>query len=889
MAASILPKFEFFEKININQLNPSGATDIPIEKTTCSSSGAGFLAFGDSEGKINIVNREFLVSENFGFNLRVHLLHQPKLREYLLSVGVDDSNQILRIWKVSQQDNSFSLSKYKDIRLNVNSTCSCIAATNTLSQIAIGLCNSHVILIRDVLKDRNPTQNIFQIKADDPITGVSFCERTNNIFLFVVNQGSVNVFETKSGNKGEQLDAIGADINCITSTEEQELVIGNKDGIFFFTPEGRGACLAIEQPKKLMWFRGYLIVVSDDPTKQRNSFVTVYDLKNKFIAFTESFHLFAHVMIEWNSLFIVTSEKKIFQLNEKDTQSKLENLFKRNLYTVAIALAKSQNYDDSSITEIFHRYGDHLYKKGDFDGAMAQYVYTIGRLEPSYVIRQYLDAQRIHNLTQYLQALHEKNVANSDHTTLLINCYTKLKDESKLNEFIKNDSSTQSFDVETAIKVCKQAGYVDHALYLAVKHGYQDWCLKILTEDSQKFERAVEYLSTLDFLDAEKSFKIYGKALVDTLATKAIELIYRLCNNYTPTESKNFPRVANASKSISTLFGIENEDRTRKNSKPEDFFNLFVDNRDALISFLEMFVDHYKISKAATSTLLELYLRAEQKEKREKALDLLKKKYSDFDVDHALVLARLANWKEGIIFIYEKLGLFQEILKAYIEDKDNKSILRLCKIRGSEEPNLWIQALNYFAKEEIDSQKDIIDALSHIEAENILPPLVVIQILSKSKLPLNVVRNYITNSLQQQEKDIAEDQKNIKTLEDETEKMRGHIRQMKTSSTTFQLSKCFMCSGKLELPAVYFLCQHSFHQRCLSETEKFCPICASSYQTILKAKESFALEANNHELLVKELNGKPDGFKVVASFFGRGLFSNIDELGPDAPLIRKMQ
>lgn len=62
---------------------------------------------------------------------------------------------------------------------------------------------------------------------------------------------------------------------------------------------------------------------------------------------------------------------------------------------------------------------------------------TIGKLEPSYVIRKFLDAQRIHNLTAYLQTLHLQSLANADHTTLLLNCYTKLKDIAKLEEFIK--------------------------------------------------------------------------------------------------------------------------------------------------------------------------------------------------------------------------------------------------------------------------------------------------------------------------------------------------------------------------------------------------------------------------------------------------------------------
>jgi hypothetical protein len=50
---------------------------------------------------------------------------------------------------------------------------------------------------------------------------------------------------------------------------------------------------------------------------------------------------------------------------------------------------------------------------------------------------QFLDAQRIYNLTSYLQELHSRGLANADHTTLLLNCYTKLKDVSRLDEFIK--------------------------------------------------------------------------------------------------------------------------------------------------------------------------------------------------------------------------------------------------------------------------------------------------------------------------------------------------------------------------------------------------------------------------------------------------------------------
>lgn len=99
-------------------------------------------------------------------------------------------------------------------------------------------------------------------------------------------------------------------------------------------------------------------------------------------------------------------------------------------------VAKSQQYDIEGLVEIFKLYGDHLYLKGNHSGAMEQYLKTIGRLEPSYVIKKFLDAQRIHQLTAYLQELHKQGLASEDHTTLLLNCYTKLRDTERLNQFL---------------------------------------------------------------------------------------------------------------------------------------------------------------------------------------------------------------------------------------------------------------------------------------------------------------------------------------------------------------------------------------------------------------------------------------------------------------------
>lgn len=256
-------------------------------------------------------------------------------------------------------------------------------------------------------------------------------------------------------------------------------------------------------------------------------------MKNKFTAFTGNFQNVTHVLTEWGLIFVLTRGGKAYQLNETDTQTKLETLYMKHNYQLAINLASSQQYDYNSIVDIYRKYGDHLYGKGDYDAAVSQYVKTIGGLEPSYVIRKFLDAQQIHNLTSYLQALHEQNRANADHTTLLLNCYTKLKDVRKLDEFIKADSPYK-FDLETAIKVCRQAGYFDHALLLARSHGRHEWYLKILLEDSKDYERAIDYISTLEFKEAEKNMKQYGKAMMNALPQRTTDFLKSLCTFYVP-------------------------------------------------------------------------------------------------------------------------------------------------------------------------------------------------------------------------------------------------------------------------------------------------------------------------------------------------------------------
>lgn len=53
--------------------------------------------------------------------------------------------------------------------------------------------------------------------------------------------------------------------------------------------------------------------------------------------------------------------------------------------------------------------------------------------------------------------------------------------------------------METAIRVCRSAGYYEHAVYLADKHDQHDSYLKTQLEDLHNYKKALEYIGRLEF------------------------------------------------------------------------------------------------------------------------------------------------------------------------------------------------------------------------------------------------------------------------------------------------------------------------------------------------------------------------------------------------------
>ncbi|KAF9291984.1 hypothetical protein BGZ88_006635 [Linnemannia elongata] len=955
-------QFNFFDKVELKDPeDPSKSPEVfkSIESNVATS-GRGHMVVADRSGLVHIIDKALQVESFLAYDSgRVTHMKQLRQRNILVTVGEEENAvQVIKFWDLDKPDrNKPGPTLERSIRVTQQGNAfpvSALAVLENLSQVAVGLANGTVVLIYgDLMRERTTAQKVVH-QNDEPITGLGFKEQQKGALLYIATTAKVLLYNTSTKHT-QTLDDQGGGLGCAVMNEStQELAIARDEAIFFYGPDGRGPAYGLDGAKTFITFyKSYLVLVSPPniPLTATRTFgiqsasvsandttrLTIVDTANKFTAYQATFPQgIRSVICEWGSIYIVENGGKVYRLDEMDTSVKLDILFKKNMYLLAINLAHNQKYDNASISDIIKKYGDHLYNKGDYDGAMGQYVRTIGRLEPSYVIRKFLDAQRIYNLTSYLQELHSSGLANADHTTLLLNCYTKLKDVKRLDEFIKTDSDL-TFDLETAIQVCRQAGYYEHAVYLAEKFEEHDLYLTVQIDDVKQYDRALAYMRRLGPIEADKNLQKYGKVLLTHLPEQTTQLLVDLCsgslaragsssptpgtaspvpthtagNHHAgfsmlpfamggaagtaspPVSSSASPNLGHQATFSPKLHGGVHRDGSKyAPPSPRTFMSLFVDLPAYLITFLEKVsanrwpvaastnqstmganlktpapnthlnkpgsigsskktvvgndaTDKGSISgasrfglsneqdmeerKAIWNTLLELYLAdpptasssgkgqtmhvAELNRKsrdriikKEKCMKLLNDTEIPYDTNHALVLCHMAGFDEGIVFLYERMKMYTDILRLWIGRDDTAKVMECLRKYGPQEPSLYPLTLSYFSSSPsrlTSATPDLLKVLDHIDQQDLLPPLQVVQALSQTSVAtIGMIKNYIGHRIEAERKERLEDQKQIQSYRQESEKKRREIDDLKTTARIFQVTKCSACGGSLDLPSL---------------------------------------------------------------------------------------
>lgn len=621
--------------------------------------------------------------------------------------------------------------------------------------------------------------------------------------------------------------------------------------------------------------------------------MTVIDVVNKFIVFTTQVEPIASIFVEFGTCYLVTADKKLYHLDEKDLQSKLSSLFKKNLYDTAVKIAKNNQYDAEGLADIFKQYGDHLYLKGNFSGAVEQYIKTIGFLEPSYIIRRFLDSRHTQYLTDYLECLHKEGKATADHTTLLLNCFTRLDRITELKIFLDIYKQNNSlFDIDVAIKVCRKS-CIDQALELAKINRKHDYAVSILIEDMKLYDDALEYIGDLSYEDAEINLKRYGNLLMEQCPQKTTELLKKLCTEYIASSCVDERQDSNDVNDRNYMYNMGYRNNGYSDEKthgtPEDFSHLFSDTTK-LIDYIEYLIKNLPVcTKLAYNTLIEHYLLLwektadgtnDRKTYELRLLELIKNCDQFYDRSHVMILCRTFEFWSGVMLIYEEQKLYNLIVRHYLKTKDYPNLYMLCKRLGSIEPTIWLLTLNGLRMDNSVPTSFLQEILQIIGMEKLQSPLQVLDVLGsiENGPVLSSVRSYFTQIFQKENEVIRQEEMSSEKYRVETELLKKQIHNLNNEPIEFRGTLCDACHQPLHLPALYFLCKHSFHQDCIrsySETEKDCMVCRKKNNQLVDIVRTQNESRNNNHLFQDQLNASHEPFSVTAEYFGRGLFNKI--------------
>ncbi|KAH9893802.1 vacuolar protein sorting protein-like protein [Xylariomycetidae sp. FL2044] len=907
MALLLWKAFDFFEVSQVKLGDDETRSLFENNEISSICSGSESLFTGSDNGYVRIIGPSWKVVRSFQAHETGRITHMRQVEgtSLLVTVSEDLSNEpVLKVWALDKPVKKTGLPTCLST-LNINNgrkqfPISAFAALDDLSQLAIGFANGAVTLVRgDLIHDRGTRQRIVY-ESEEPITGVEFVVDGKNTTLFVATTSKLLKLVVSGRGQGQPprtVEDSGCAAGCMTTNKKTgDIIVVREDAVYYYTLDGRGLCFANDgATTSVSTFQDYVALVSPPkgggPDNLRRRFggasteslfnaaaFTMVDPTLQIVAHSETLISQVKAMFQiWGDLFILTQDGKINRYHEKSLQQRLELLYQRNLFPLAISLAQKSGMDAQQQNVIYRKYGDHLYQKGDYDNAMAQYIKAIDNTEPSQVIRKFLDTQRIHNLIEYLEELHENHKATADHTTLLLNCYAKLKDVEKLEKFIKSEGDLK-FDLDTAISMCRQGGYFEQAAYLATKHGENDLVVDILVEDSKNYAEALDFIWHLEAELAYPCLMKYARVLLEHCPNDTTKVFidyytgqYKPKVHIVPVEEAPLVSgglaagAANAVSNLTSLLplpymntsAVPTPSAQDTNSRPtisdaevvvepengaeqkytapspRTAFSSFIDHPDEFIVFLEACLKDESLRDSDKSdiytTLFEMYLHKASERKgvhreewESKAKKLIEGQDIPIENSNVLLLSHLSDFRDGTTLVKEQSGLHSDIFRSYTSAKDTQGAIKALRKYGPEEPELYPAALAYFTSDpqilEEAGSEELANILKKIDADGLMAPLQVIQTLgSNAVATMGMIKPYLHETITRERREIAVNKRQITSFRKETEQKRTEIAELGSEPAVFKGQRCQGCGAPLDLPAVHFFCHHSFHQRCLKQ------------------------------------------------------------------------
>lgn len=441
------------------------------------------------------------------------------------------------------------------------------------------------------------------------------------------------------------------------------------------------------------------------------------------------------VFVEWGLLFFMTEGHVVYLLREKDVHTRLNLLYERKLYEDALALGAVWGLNEKEMKSIHFMFGNELYAKKQVEEAMdesiflllftCRYIATIGAVDASLVIRKYLDAASIHQLIRYLEELHRQGFALTDHTILLMNSYVKLHDNDKIQGFVYKESLGPHYDVNAVIDCLASSDYTREALYLAEHHHLHKKYIAIQLDVLGAYKEAIDFIERLPAKEVVEVLQECGKRLLDNAKDDATAMLIEVCST---THSQPID--------------------------PETVLQCFIDSPRELKLFLQKCISENTRDPVIWNTYLELVLRRDLCEREEEyerdVMELLRNPNACYEDEQALILVEAHHFEEGLVFLYEKMGMHLILLRYLVSQGRREEAIALCEKEGDRDASLW-SALLQFALESCGGD-DLLPIVELVCARGKESLAEVVRVLCESgKVSNDVIGKLISGQLKKEE------------------------------------------------------------------------------------------------------------------------------------------
>lgn len=858
---------------------------------------------------------------------------------------------------------------------------SCFTFNESLTCIAIGYTSGKVILVRgDLLRDRGLKQRIIYEGAE-PITGIHY-NRFEQI-LYVTTTSKVITLLTTGRNQGKPLRILsnknGVDLDCSdVEPRSAKLIVADADGFRFYNHVSKAHVINFNMPKRkiLRLFRDYLLVISpmEDSTSAKSSLtrLLVLDMHNMQISFSLTIPnlTISHVFYSnaEGEAYLLSTDGVLYKLHEKAMNQQIEIILQRRLFPIALSMARQYNLSSEMLYRINLLNADTLYEKQDYDGAIDKYIECLSLLQDIQnsatkssdsvgniddfiigVITNFKGVSNIHNMAKFLAKLYELNLSDSDHITLLLCCYCKLRMTEELDTFIagidlmedrvissnKLDLSKLKFSL--IINLFKECGYYAQVTKLLYKLNHPHLIVEIQLQDLRQYENCMSYIRSLPINELLRILIDYLKNLLDIMPIETTELLidvftgkykpnpsHLLFEAAIPSTNNTHPQVNPAPEAnissysafLSYLAGplrqgtekdaenveeVVSMDPTYLPPKPSLVFPCFIGHPKEFIVFLEACAESFEKYQGNNSqkqeiimTLFELYVsmtvedQASSDNWKSKATSILKNQSQILDKPRILLLSHIYDFQVESFLSLDAENLEESQFRSAQLKNNVVDALAIVKSSGEKHPHLYKLMLKMLlaSKENFNSisQKEKQYLIKNISKHNLASPLELLGMLSiYESAPIGLVKDLIIEHVGRLNREISNNLKLVESYETESTKNSFKLTELTTKPTILKSNKCSSCELKLDFPAIYFKCLHSYHSRCLNENtyipepieeRQLCPLCINDVIEAKSVREKQLHSSNDYDVFMSQLNESSDRFKIITEYFGRGIMED---------------